>query len=186
MNTYSLPMPVPTGLNYYTCRAQDYITRHSIPDQGDPPTYYLHYGDKYCHRFCVQLRPWLSPAGQQWVDRTCLLLQQAIEHALAHDPIAFARLEENSEAFYAWAYATHAAAYIEGGITHLPLRDLFLILYTIDLKDLITSAGLRQVWLVLLCFLQTYRQITRYAQIFYRFIAHNEKDSYSTKEVSLW
>lgn len=148
--TKPLPAPVLPGLDYYTHRAFDYAVRHLISGQDAIPAYYLHYGEKYCHRFCIELRPWLSPAGQTWVNRTCLLLQQAIESARAHDPAAFAVLEENSEAFCAWAYATHAAAYIQGGIADLPLRDLLLIFFTIDPEDLINPAGLQQVGLVLL------------------------------------
>lgn len=146
----ALPAPVPAGLDYYTRRAYDYSARHSGPNQAEIPAYYLQYGDKYCHRFCVQVRPWLTPAGQKWVDQTCWLLQQAIEQTRAHDPAAFASLEENADAFWAWAYATHAAAYIEGGIADLPSGDLFLILFSIDPIDLLNSSGLQQVGLVLL------------------------------------
>ena len=45
----SLPQPVPTGIDYYALRAQDYMARHPAES---PPDYYLHYGDKYCRRFC--------------------------------------------------------------------------------------------------------------------------------------
>jgi hypothetical protein len=139
---------VPTGPDYYVRRAQDYIIRHS--PQSSAPVYYLHYGEKYCRRFCLHLRPWLTPLGQHWIDRTCELLQQAIELARAHDPAAFAALEEDSDAFCAWTYATHAPAYIAGGIAALPLRDLLLIFFTIDPADLLNPAGLGQCGRVLL------------------------------------
>lgn len=143
----NLPQPVPPGIDYYALRAQDYAARHPAES---PPDYYLHYGDKYCRRFCLSLRRRLSPAGRLWIDNTCNLLQQMIEARRAENPAAFARLEEDGDAFRRYAYSTHAAAYIQGGIAALGLLDLLLILAIIDLKDLFGIEALSQMLSVLI------------------------------------
>lgn len=143
-----MPRPVVIGLNYYRLRHQEYMARHAGLGAASPPHYYLAYGDKYCRHFCLQLRRWLSRMGQVWIDRTCELLQHMIEAKRAQDPQAFARLEEDEEAFRRFAYSTHATAYILGGITTLPLRDLLLVVGSIDLTDLLNLYALVQVTLV--------------------------------------
>lgn len=143
----SLPRPVPIGINYYVLRRQDYIARHGIASQ--PPDYYLAYGNKYCRRFRLDARRQFSPLGQAWIDRTCDLLQQMLERKRADEPRTFARLEEDPAAFRSYAYSGHAAAYIQGGIAALPLRDLGLILCLVDVKDLVTRDGLSQMTQVL-------------------------------------
>lgn len=156
----SLPQPVEVGINYYKLRSQDYAARHTA--LNDPALqssgYYLAFGDKYCCRFRLRLRHWLSRAGQAWIDNTCKLLQQMIEQKRAEDPHAFARLEENAAALRSFAYSTHAAAYIQSGVGALPLRDLLLIVSSIDLKDLVNRDGLCQVLQVLAHLVNTYTQ----------------------------
>ncbi len=156
----SLPQPVGVGINYYKLRSQDYAARHTA--LNDPALqssgYYLAFGDKYCCRFRLRLRYWLSREGQAWIDNTCKLLQQMIEQKRAEDPHAFARLEENAAAFRSFAYSTHAAAYVRGGIAALPLWDLILIISNIDLKDLVNREGLCQVIQVSAHLARTYTQ----------------------------
>lgn len=154
----SLPGPVPFGVNYYLLRLQNYIARHTIQNifMLQPPDYYLIYGDKYCRRFRLEMRSRFSPAGQAWIDKTCLLLQQMLEQKRAENPQAFARLEENASAFRSLAYSQHAAAYIQGGIANLPLHDLILIVGLVDLKDLVSLDGLSQTAQVLAYLVKTY------------------------------
>lgn len=151
MITQALPQPVRFGINYYVLRWRDYLSRHADQSASavQPPDYYLAYGDKYCRRFRLELRQRFTLRGQTWVDKTCTLLQQMLEQTCADDPQAFARLEEDADAFRRLAYSQHAAAYIQGGIADLPLRDLVLILYLVDLRDLITPVGLFQAAQVL-------------------------------------
>lgn len=149
IHTQLEPAPVSPGLDYYAQRALDYTIRHPHANGAGAVTYYLDYGQRYCDRFNRQLRPRLSLAGQVWVRQTCLLLQLAIEQTRAENPAAFARLEEDADAFHTWVYATHAKAYIQGGIADLPLRDLLLIVATIDCDDLVTAAALPEIVMVL-------------------------------------
>jgi hypothetical protein len=150
--TTSLPGPVPTGINYYLLRAQDYIARHA----SQPPDYYRAYGDKYCRRFRLELRDQFSALGQAWIDRTCLLLQLMLEQKRIEDPRAFARLEEDPSAFRSFAYSHHAAAYVEGGIARLPLHDLILIFVHVDPQDWLTLDGLSQAAQVLAYLVKAY------------------------------
>lgn len=147
----SLPGPVPVGINYYVLRWRDYLSRHADQNASaaQPPDYYLAYGDKYCRRFRLELRQRFSPRGQAWIDKTCILLQQMLEQKRTEDPLAFARLEEDAGTFRSLAYSQHAAAYIRGGIAGLSLHDLILILYLVDLKDLVTPDGVYQMIQVL-------------------------------------
>ncbi|MBI2264309.1 MAG: hypothetical protein HYU64_03950 [Armatimonadetes bacterium] len=129
-------------VGYYEARAEDFRRRH--PGQ-EPPDYYMEYGDKYAKRFTEELRPKLSEEGQQWLDRTFVLLQQAIEDKRREDPAAFDQLEQNPEAFKEFAYSTHSRAYLDAGLADLPPEDLYRIVTTPDLKDLFTKAGLSQI-----------------------------------------
>ncbi|MGC4067397.1 MAG: DUF4157 domain-containing protein [Polyangiaceae bacterium] len=74
------------NVDYYRHRNADYLRRHTKPP---PPDYYLTYGDKYARRFTSVLRPKLSLTGQHWLDRTFVLLQEAIEGRRDDEPRAF-------------------------------------------------------------------------------------------------
>lgn len=140
-----LPKPLPNSvgtLNYYFDRYNDFKKRHPTLS---PPDYYLNYGNKYANRFTKVLRPRLSSTGQKWVDKTFVLLQQAIENRLKQNPLAFDALERNSDAFKAFAYGTHSDAYLGAGLSYLPPGDLLMIGTTPDLGDLMTGAGIKQV-----------------------------------------
>ncbi|MBI5369261.1 MAG: hypothetical protein HZA54_19650 [Planctomycetes bacterium] len=119
------------------------MRRH--PGGPPPPDYYLDYGEKYALRFTHELRPLLSDTGRAWLDRARLNLQTAIENERRRDPEAFARLEEDPDAFRRFAYDTHADAYWRAGLADLPIMDLIRIGTTPDLRDLFTEAGLGQV-----------------------------------------
>ncbi len=142
------PPPTPLrsmigNVGYYAAREADFGERY----HGSPaaPDYYLGYGDKYARRFTSVLRPNLSPEGQDWLDRTFVLLQTAIEDRLARDPDAFDSLEKDDDAFRAFAYATHPDAYLSGGLAGLGPGDLAQIALTPDLGDLATVDGVSQI-----------------------------------------
>lgn len=130
-------------VGYYKQRNEDYVSRM---DPGEVvPDYYLGYGDKYAHRFTEVLKPQLSKAGQAWVDRTFVLLQSKIEDRRDQNPWAFAKLERDTPAFRSFAYGTHPAAYLDGGICDMPDKDLAKIAGTPDLMDILTLDGAIQV-----------------------------------------
>lgn len=140
-----LPKPLPHmvgNLNYYKERNADYLRRHAAPS---PPDYYLGYGDKYARRFTTVLRPKLSGAGQTWLDKAFIFLQNAMEGRLIKDAAAYDTLEMNSDAFRAFAYGTHADAYLAGGLAKLGPTDLAKIVATPDLGDLATLDGVSQI-----------------------------------------
>lgn len=138
-----LPAEVKTGTrDYYRQRAADFQRRNpgvALPD------YYLGYGDKYCQKFANLGPKDLSPAGLKWRDATLLNLQNAIEKKRAEDPVGFAQLERNPQAFKEFCYGTHPDAYIQGGLFKLPASDLLKIASTPEIKDLIGKEGLAQV-----------------------------------------
>jgi len=143
----TLPTPLPGSVGtvgYYAARNGDFLRRCPTAPPS-PPDYYLGYGDKYARRFTTVLKPQLSAVGKAWVDRTFVLLQQAIENRLAADPAAFDALERNPAAFRRFAYDTHPRAYLDGGLRRLPAVDLARIATTPDLGDLMTVDGVAQI-----------------------------------------
>lgn len=129
-------------LDYYRCRAEDFVTREP---EREPPDYYLDYGDRYVRRFSEETRPLLSPAGQRWLDRVRRKLQEAIEELRDSDPLGFALLELEPERFADFAFETHPEAYLEAALAELPLRDLILIGSTPDAQDLFSQRARAQI-----------------------------------------
>lgn len=130
------------GLDYYGCRADDFLRREP---QEALPSYYLAYGERYAERFTAETRPLLSPQGQAWLDRVRAGLQVAMEAERARDPLGFALLELDSEAFSDFAYSTHAPVYLDAGLASLPLRDLLIVGSTPDAQDILSPRGRAQV-----------------------------------------
>jgi hypothetical protein len=139
----NLPAEIPTGTrDYYKKRYDDFVRRN--PGMK-PPDYYMEYGQKYCDRFS-QLGPKdLTPKGLEWRDRCLKSLQEAIETRRMEDPVGFAQLERDPEAFKKFAYDSHPDAYVQSGLYDLPAQDMMKIGTTPDLKDLFTKDGVRQV-----------------------------------------
>lgn len=131
------PTPIaPEGrLDYYQLRHHDFLARY--PD-GEPPSYYLDYGDVYVRRFTEVLSPELSEAGQAWLVQARKNLQVSIEDELARNP----EIERDDAAFTTFAYATHSQAYLDAGLTELPLDDLLRIVVTPALEDTLNPTGL--------------------------------------------
>jgi len=129
-------------VDYYRRRAEDFRSRHP---GVEPPDYYMSYGDKYAHRFLDETFPKLSPDGQAWLMRTFENLQQRMEDLRQADPAAFDRLEQDPDAFRAFAYATHSDAYVEAGLADLSPSDLLAVARTPDFADLATLDGVSQM-----------------------------------------
>jgi len=127
---------------YYLSRAKDFRDRH--PDLR-APDYYHDYGDKYVHRFATDVAPKLTPQGRDWLDKTTMGLQLAIENKRAKDPSAFDRLERDPDAFRRFAFDSHPRAYLNAGLKDLPLKDLVRVGLTPDVKDILTPSGITQV-----------------------------------------
>lgn len=133
--TRPTPIPPEGRLEYYQQRHQDFQARY--PD-ASPPSYYLGYGDVYVRRFTEVLSPELSEEGQEWMVRARQNLQLAIEAELARNP----EIELDDQAFTAFAYATHSRAYLDAGLTRLPIDDLIRVAVTPNLRDTLNKAGL--------------------------------------------
>lgn len=134
-------------VDYYLLRRDDFRSRH--PDGHSPPDYYLDYGDKYIRRFRNKLRPRLSRDGQAWLDCTLLALQAAIEDRRDANPVVFAQLEEDNQAFRSFAYVTHPGAYVTCGICSLPVLEELSILNEPDFLDIFGMDGLKQIFIAL-------------------------------------
>ncbi|EKD82557.1 MAG: hypothetical protein ACD_39C01218G0003 [uncultured bacterium] len=148
----ALPSIAPDGVvgtvSYYRWRYNDFIQRHPQfvePDPKNIPDYYLDYGEKYAIRFTDELYPELSNREQKWLIIARLNLQLIIENRCQSNPEAFARLEENPRAFRRFAFDTHPIAYMDAGLSGLPLSDLIKIGLTPDLRDILTKNGSLQV-----------------------------------------
>lgn len=124
---------------YYVERYRDFRRRN--PDEK-APDYYLNYGVKYFDRFNARKGD-LQPVSQAWVDRTARSLQEKME-TRARNPEDFAQLERDPEAFKAFAYGSHPAAYLESGLQQVPWGDRVRIGLTPDASDLLTPDGINQ------------------------------------------
>lgn len=130
-------------LDYYEQRMADFKRRH--PDLPIP-TYYKDFADKYVKKLTYEIGPKLTPAGREWQSNSRKALQLAMEAKRQADPAAFDRLERDDKAFLAFAYGTHAEAYLKPGLDKLPISDLVKIGLGPDLKDMVSPEGLDQVY----------------------------------------
>ncbi len=144
-DAYAAPgaVAVTGAYDFYEGRHGDFLNRYMAANLT-PPTYYLGYGGKYNLRFINELRPRMTSAGQAWLDGTSGALQQGIEDERSTNPEGFDCLEKDDPAFTAFAYGTHADAYLYAGLKDLNPFDLAMIGTTPDVQDLLTQAGLSQ------------------------------------------
>lgn len=132
--------------DYYRWRAQDF--RKQNPN-SPVPDYYMGYGDKYIRRFTYKTSHKLSKDGQKWLQEVRYNLQVAIEDELVRNPEI--ELQNGGNDFRTFAFESHVEAYwndSQPGSTpshSLPVLDLFNILLTPDLKDLLQTDGRNQV-----------------------------------------
>lgn len=141
--------------DYYIKRYEDYCRRHNIKTK--PEIYYISYGYKYCAQFNdLKERKVLSAQGEEWVDKTKIILQKELEQIIMANP----SIEDNIEELTRAAFKTHPKAYIEGGILQLSLIDKLKIVLAIDYKDLISDLGREQVQTVISAQIEYYKNQT--------------------------
>lgn len=140
-----LPTAIPPlgRLDYYEQRMADFKRRH--PDLP-VPTYYKDFADKYVKKLTYEVGPQLTPEGREWQANSRKALQEAMEAKRQADPAAFDRLERDDKAFMAFAYGTHADAYLKPGLDKLLVSDLVKIGLGPDLIDLISPEGRDQIY----------------------------------------
>jgi hypothetical protein len=132
---YIPPKPYPKQLgssDYYDFRYHDYMSRHVL---WGPTTYYKDFGEKYYNRFMTETYAKLSPRGQKFLTDVGKLLQRKIEEKLKSNPVEFAYLEMNNQAFRDFAFKTHPEAYCASGWGELDDSDRSIILGDIDKSD---------------------------------------------------
>ena len=140
--------PIPPDLLgtplYYQWRHDDFLTRNPTETA---PNYYLGYGFKYSQRFQNKTSKKLSTQGQKWIHEVMLNLQTSLENRLLQDDgIAF---ECNAQLVRDFAFLSHPEAYWnekgEAPLYTLTIKDLFVILFAPDFRDLISVRSLRQI-----------------------------------------
>ncbi|APR38542.1 hypothetical protein [Paraburkholderia sp. SOS3] len=128
-------------------RHSSFMLRH-IGCGHKPPSYYLSYGYYYCSNYGERLKPMLSDRGKAWLAMARKKLQENMEDGLSQNmrgdgismasrkpgngSFAFANvkqreLELNDDNFKTFAFATHPLAYLDAGLSDLPLSDLIRI-----------------------------------------------------------
>jgi len=129
------------------------------------------YGYKYCVAFGELLYPKLSAIGQKWIKDTLQFLQDYMEKGIINkawtskknkyfnkryklnDSEArhkfYSDLELSSTKFKDFAFATHPDAYLDAGLTRLPLLDLIRITITPDFAEWKELDTIEQAWIVL-------------------------------------
>jgi hypothetical protein len=115
------------GCQFYACR--------EAAGQCGASGYYLGYAEKYCERFLATLRPRMSPAGQQFLDRGRDCLMRFVDEQLAPD--------DACDDVKQRAFASHVACYHDNGFCELPLRDRALLISAVDPADLDLSAAFK-------------------------------------------
>lgn len=124
--------------NYYLMRKKDFERRY--PD-NIVPDYYQNYGDFYLREFKYKTRQKLSQEGQEWCDKTLLLLQQAMSSLLESNK----GIELNPEKFKEEAFKSHVDAYDKAGICELSIMDKVKIGLTVYWSDLATQNSWTQI-----------------------------------------
>lgn len=102
-----------------------------------PDGYLVGYGAKYAERFYRHTRPWMSRAGQRWIDEVLVCLQETLRDRIdATTSCADIRTI---------AYDSHPACYVDAGFCRLPWGDWFAVLATVDGLDWLSRDAQRQV-----------------------------------------
>lgn len=143
-NSVPRPMDLSESIgkdDYYSQRFEDYKDR--LKDKADENIYYISYGKKYYEAF-KQNAEKMSPKGQKWVEATAINLQQMMESLLKANP----NIESDPDALYQAAFQSHPEAYIKAGFLNLDMSDKLIILMTIELNDLLSDEGLKQVFAI--------------------------------------
>ena len=114
---------------FYRCAEQ---TLHCGPDG-----YLIGYGTRYAERFYRHTRPWMSPAGQQWIDDVLVCLQEELRDSID--------AETSCEDVRTIAFDTHPDCYVSRGFCDLPFTDWVAVFATVDLGDWFSADAIRQL-----------------------------------------
>ena len=102
-----------------------------------PSGYLVGYGTKYAERFYRKTRPWMSPAGKQWIDDVLVCLQEELHAAID--------AQTSCPDVRTIAFDTHPDCYVAAGFCELPFTDWLLVAATLDPWDWFSADALRQV-----------------------------------------
>jgi hypothetical protein len=102
-----------------------------------PDGYLIGYGARYVERFYRYTRPWMSPAGKQWIDNVLVCLQVSLR-----DRIDSAT---SCEDVRVRAFDSHPACYVDNGFCSLPWSDWLAVVATVDGTDWLSREAQRQV-----------------------------------------
>ena len=92
----------------------------------------------------------LSNKGKLWIEQVTTLLQESLDKSITEMDDQDPNHPEKSDIqLKKTAFATHAPAYIKGGLLDLPLMDLVYIALTPNIEDLISKEGLTQIYQIL-------------------------------------
>jgi hypothetical protein len=123
--------PPPRDCSFYSACLE---ASHPCGEDG----YALGYGERYCKRFLANDD--LSPAGKEWRDATMRCLQVRLTRYLSAPRASCDEIIDG-------AFDDHPACYTQPGssICALSPWDWLSIVSTIDLGDLVSSRGRRQI-----------------------------------------
>lgn len=115
------------------------------------------YGYKYCVRFTNVLMPTLSDDGKRWLTLAKQLLQEYMEAGVADMNFVsvrnkdynsrynlnsekglekfYTKVENRNDEFRDFAFATHPDAYLDAGMTGIPISDKIKVSMTPDFKE---------------------------------------------------
>lgn len=96
----------------------------------------------YLHKFKYDTRKSLWPEGKTWNDSALVKLQRPIEDMVK---ITNGIIEEDSDAFRAFAFDAHPQAYIDAGLFTLSIQDLVKIGTTPSFDHLFSEEGAQQI-----------------------------------------
>ncbi|MBK7892184.1 MAG: hypothetical protein IPJ84_15475 [Bdellovibrionales bacterium] len=100
----------------------DFYLCQEAKQQCGPTGYYQRFGHPYCSAFLEEVRPKLSPRGQEWLKDVAYCLQEDLDHLSRNsDPCWF------SEDL---AIATHSDCYVKTGACELDVIDLAIVVRT--------------------------------------------------------
>lgn len=95
------------------------------------------FGDHFCKRF-QKTRLEMTPAGQEWLTKTMLCLQQKLV------PFANGQQSATCPSLRSRAFETHSDCYIDSGVCFLDRSDWQKIFGTVDLKTIFDKASIKE------------------------------------------
>lgn len=129
------------------------------------------YGYKYCYAFDKLLYSRLTAQGQVWEKKALLKLQEYMESGVVKKDwlstknksfndkyqlndekeldLFYNNVELKDSKFTEFAFATHPDAYLDAGLSKLPISDLLKIVVTPDIQEWGDLETVKQAWLVL-------------------------------------